>query len=177
MYELETYYFPSGNTFLFVFFVFAIYFLDIFKSTQNALVVKTRKLQSLVKLVNTQYKNIFMILWVCMCIIAKNTYIVLCQKLNKTVVKIDKHSYEVTYVINGIQYIMHIQVKKGPKTLIQALDKDDNDITDVLQSYLGPMENFHGYPYTPEFFGTSEITISLSTGEELTFKNNDVITL
>ena len=160
-----------------VFFIFTLYLLDVFKSTQNMVMIKARKVQSLVSLVQTQYKNIFMVLWICTCIIAKNAYIVVSQKLNKTLVKIDKNTYEVTYVINGVQYVMHIKTKRGPKILIQALDGSDNDITEKIQSYLGPMENFHGHSYTPEFFGTNEITISLSTGDERTFRNTEQIVL
>lgn len=162
---------------LLVFFIYSMYSLDVFQSTRNTLAIKYKKMQSLSTLVKTQYKNIFMIFWVCLCIIVKNAYLTLCQKLNKSVVKLGKNRYTVTYVINGIQYSMDVQVKRGPKKLLQALDSDDNDITEVIQSYLGPMENFHGHSYTPEFFGTGEITISLSSGDELVFRGDETIRL
>ena len=173
MYQVVTY----ENAFVALFIIYCIYFFDVFHSTMNIVSVKTRKLQSLAQLVRTQYKNIFMVIWVCMSIIVKNTYITLAQKLNKTLVRIDKNTYEVTYVINGIQYVMHIKTKKGPKRLIQALDKDDNDITEKIQSYLGPMENFHGHAYTPRFFNTDEITINLSSGQDLVFRDEETIVI
>lgn len=160
-----------------VFTVACVYHLEVHKSLMNAVAIKYQKCRSLVNLVKTQYKNIFMIFWVCLCLIVKNTYLIICQKLNKSVLKLGKNTYEVIYVINGIRYVMHIQAKRGPKMLIQALDALDNDMTEVIQSYLGPMENFHGQSYTPAFFGTSEVTLSLSTGEEKTFKENEPIKL
>ena len=169
--------FLDPNMLFMLFAFYCVYYLEIFQSTQNAIAIKYRKVQSLVNLVRTQYKNIFMIIWVCTCIVVKNTYINLCQKLNRSVVRVDKNTYEVTYVINGVQYKMHVQAKKGPKILIQALDQDDKDITETIQSYLGPMENFHGHAYTPKFFGTNEVTLNLSSGKDLTFKDSEQIKL
>ncbi len=169
--------FPYLYTTLFLVFVYSMSKLEIVQSARNVVAIKHRKICSLINMVRTQYKNIFIIFWVCLSIIVKNAYLKLLQALNKTVVKIDKNTYEVTYVINGVRYVMHIKSKKGPKTLIQALDQDDNDITDVMQAYLGPMENFHGDMYTPEFFGKNAITLSLSSGKELTFNGTDYIWL
>lgn len=165
------------NAFMFIFLVYFLHFINVFEGTWNIVCLKARKLKSLATLVRTQYKNIFMVIWVCTCIIAKNAYLTIAQKLNKSLVKIDKTTYELTYVINGIQYVLHIKVKKGPKTLIQALDKNDTDITEKIQAYLGPMENFHGQVFTPEFFGTDELTVSLSSGEDRTFHKDDQIVL
>ena len=153
------------------------YYFSFFHSAINAFETKRRKLTSLVRLIQTQYTNILMVLWVCICIVGKSLYISVVQELNKTVVRLDKNTYEVSYTIGGILYKVHIRAKRGPKTLIQALDENDNDITDTMQAYLGPLENFHGNTFTPEFFAKKEITLSLSSGCDKTFGINDTLSL
>jgi hypothetical protein len=149
----------------------------VFNIIQNIVSIKLRKVKSLIHVIQSQYKNIAIIMWICTRVIIKNIYITCVQKLNQTLTKIDKHTYKLTYVINGVQYIIHIKTKRGPKLLLQALDDKDNDITEKIQAYLGPSENFHGHVYTPEFFGTNELTLSLSSGEEVSFGVNDTICL
>jgi hypothetical protein len=160
---------------LLLLFTAIVYKLDLVKTINNTINIKKRKLKNLSTLVRTQYKNVFMILWVCICIIAKNFYMSILQKLNQTVVNVGKNEYEINYVIKGIRYTMRIHCKKGPPNLIQALDENDNDITEIIQAYAGPDENFHRRFFTPSQFGLKGITLSLSSGQDRIFKENEMI--
>lgn len=143
----------------------------------NTLYIKYDKLKSLNKLVATQYKNIFYIFWITLCILVKTMYIHLFQYLNKSIVKIDKNTYELCYAVNGNLYKILIKVKKGPRSVIQATDENDMDITQIMNTYLGPYENFHNTLFTPDFFGKESITFNLSTGNDISFTKNEVIKL
>ena len=148
---------------------------------------KIEKIESLVRLVKTQYpnagkrfqyyKNVITITWVCMCILTKTFYISDLQWFNKSVVRIDKNTYEITYAIGGNLYKFQVKPKRGPKLLIQALDENDADVTSQIQVWLGPYENCHGTAITPAFFGKKELVLSLSTGVDAVFKEDEKITL
>lgn len=154
---------------------FGLHKLNIAAAATNTFRIKKKKFKSLMDLVATQHSNIAKILWVCLCMIFKAMYIDLIQILNRSVVKTDKHTYEVSYVVNGRVYTMHVKTKRGPRALIQALDENDRDLTEKLQAYLGPMEDFHGAEFTPEFFGAHDLTVHLSSGVEVRFSKTEPI--
>ena len=141
----------------------------------NLIMTKYNKFRQLNSLVASQYTNIFYILWVSICIVCKAMYIQMLQYLNKSVQKIDKNTYRITYTINGNIYYINVKTKKGPKSVIQVLDENDNDITDLIHSYMGPSDNFHNSLFTPEFFGKEKLTLSLGSGMDVTFEKNNVI--
>lgn len=141
----------------------------------NAVQIKYRKFKSLQQLVSTQYSNIFAILWISLKIIAKTLYVQLCQYLNASLQQVDKNTYEVRYVINGVMYTMVVKPKRGPKCIIEAVDENDNDMTETLISYMGPAENFHGNHLTPSYFKKKSITLSMSSGEEFVFHDQQRI--
>ena len=146
-----------------------LYITSVHKTILHTVKLKYRKIKSLKELVQSQHKNILMILWVSLCIICKTFYISICQYLNRSIRRIDKNTYEISYTINGILYKMIVKPKKGPKCIIEAVDENDNDMTHLLLSYIGPMENFHGVKITPKFFNKEKIIFSLSDGNERSF--------
>ena len=152
-----------------------IWYFEYHTVVYNSCLIKYRKIKTLAQIISMSHKSILAILWGCMCVIAKTWYIILCQWFNKTVTKRDKHTYELSFVVNGVLYKSLIKIKRGPKCLIQAIDQDDVDITEVVQSWAGPMEDFGKHDLTPVFFGKEEITVSLSSGEDKVFKTCDVI--
>ena len=160
---------------LFSLFLLIAYSTELHKNIYQNLAIKYRKIQALNSLVSTQYKNIFMILWISFCLIGKTFYIQLCQKFNKTIRKVDKNLYEVCYVINGVYYTMIVKPKRGPRSVIEVVDEDDNDLTSELISYLGPSENFHGYELTPKYFKAKKMTFSMASGEEVNFDEDEVL--
>ena len=103
----------------------------------------------------------------------KAYYIQLQQLFNRSLVRIDKNTYELRYVFQGTLYKMRIKPKKGPKGIIEALDENDEDITSDIVSYLGPESNFHGSKISPESLGKKRIFIFTTEGTELCFDNDE----
>lgn len=91
--------------------------------------------------------------------------------------QLDKHTFELSYTVNNQNYKMLIKLKRGPRKLLYAFDEHNKDITDIIQSYYGPNEDFHHTKFTPGFFGFENITLNLSDGNELSFGKNDAIIL
>jgi hypothetical protein len=130
---------------------------------------RINKIKSLYALVSTHHKQIFTILRVMMSIVAKTIYLSIVQYFNKTMIQMDKNTYELTYTIGGNMYKMIIRIKRGPRKLIYAFDQDSKDVTEIIQTYLGPNDDFHHGKFTPDFFGFESITVNLSDGEEKSF--------
>jgi hypothetical protein len=89
--------------------------------------------------------------------------------LNNALVRTNKHTYELTYTVEGKIYRILLRVKRGPKKLIYAYDQDSNDITENLQMYLGPNDDFHHGTFTPDYFNKESITVHLADGDEKVF--------
>lgn len=157
--------------------MYFMYRLDGHTIIYNRAVRDYSRFKALNSLVATHHKNIGLILWFSMCIIVKAMYINLIQYLNKSMRKIDKNHYELSYVVNGNLYKMFIRIRRGPRNIIQALDGDDCDITDMIQEYGGCSEDFHGYPLTPCALGKNSVTLYLSSGDEKIFGLCDVISI
>jgi hypothetical protein len=153
-----------------------IYF-DGYKISKNIIVSRYNKLKNLKELVSTRNKNMCMIFWICLSLIFKSLYINMCQKLNRSVIQIDKNSYEITYVISGHMYKIYVKPVRGPKPVILITDDNDEDITDIVVPYLGPHSNCHGNTHTPLFFKREKLIFELSNGNSLEFNINDTITL
>ena len=139
--------------------------------------VKKDKLLSLKSLVSTQHKNTLKIFWVCLVMIFKTLYLQLLQQLNSTVRRIDKNTFEVSYVLNGVMHKILIKPKRGPKPIIDCVDENDNDLTLEILPYVGPEHNFHGSKLSPRFFGRQKLIMNLSNGEEREFNEHDDLDL
>ena len=153
-----------------------IYF-DGYKISKNIVVSRYNKLKNLKDLVSTRNKNMFIIFWICLSLIFKSLYINMCQKLNRSVIQIDKNSYEITYVISGHIYKIYVKPVRGPKPVILITDENEEDVTDIVVPYLGPHANCHGNIHTPLFFKREKLIFELSDGNSLQFNVNNPITL
>lgn len=137
--------------------------------------LKLEKWKKLNELVSTKYDGYFTILWVSICMITKAIWINILQYLNRSITKIDKKTYELSYVLNGKLYKILINNKTGPRKVILVSDETQTDISYLITPYLGPKEDFHGSDITPKFFNRKELIFELSNGEEKIFKHNDSI--
>jgi hypothetical protein len=170
---------------MFIYFFFALIFLglysfDLHKTIKNTIETKYEKVKTLVSLISVNQKNILKIIWICLSLISKTFYVRLCQFFNRSVQKVGKNKYEVSFVLNGILYKFPVHTKRGPRTVLQVLNDKDEDITDVFQQYAGPNEDFYIYKrhhFSPQFFNSESLHILRSTGEELNLKSNDIISL
>lgn len=153
-------------------FLAVLYYLDFFEIATH----QYRRFRQLNHLVSSQYKNIGMIVWISFGLIFKSMYVTFIQKLNKNLKKIDKNTYELSYIINGQLYKLIVKQRKGPKNVIQVIDEEDNDLTENMLSYLGPHENFHGNKdITPFYFGKKKLVFFLSNGDEVIFDTHTKI--
>jgi hypothetical protein len=159
-----------GATLIGVFF-----YLDGHHIVKNTAVVKWKKFRRLNKLVSTNYKGCFKIIWVSICMIFQALWINILQYLNSTIVQIDKKTYEVTYIIRGKTYKMIVKSRRGPRKVLLVSDENQEDVSYIIFPYLGPEENFHGEKYTPKFFEKKELIFELSTGVEKIFQENEEI--
>lgn len=90
--------------------------------------------------------------------------------------KLDKNLYEITYLIGETNYKLLTSRKRGPKRIMLALDENSTDVTDLIESYAGPLENFHGQEYTPKDLRILKLHI-LCQDQEFEFNEDDKINL
>lgn len=133
---------------------------------------KWRKLN---QLVSSKYDGYFTILRISICMITKALWINILQYCNSCITKIDKKTYELSYVLNGKLYKVLISNKTGPRKVLLVSDETQTDISYLVTPYLGPKEDFHGSDMTPKFFNRKELVFELSNGEEKIFNENDKI--
>jgi len=142
---------------------------------KNNCQLKLEKWRQLNRLVATEYNGYFTILWISICMITKGIWINILQYCNNSITKINKKTYELTYILNGKLYKIIIENKPGPRKVLLVSDETQTDISHLVTPYLGPKEDFHGNTITPKFFNKKELIFDLSNGKELIFKENDKI--
>ena len=109
--------------------------------------------------------------------IIKSYYLVFTQYINNSVVKIDKNTYEVSYIINDKLYKMIIKPKRGPIPILSVINENNNNITDEILPYLGPYNNWLNIKYTPNSFNYNLLKFELSSGEIKIFKDSENLEL
>lgn len=148
-----------------------------------AIKYRYERFRNLNQLVSTKYKerincNTKMkIVWFSIVIILKVLYLSILEKLNKSIKKIDNNTYELSYAVNGKIYKMIIIPNRGPSSVLQVIDDNNDDITDFILPYLGPKENWHGFRgFTPSFFKRKSLTFNMMSTEK-TFYNDETMVL
>lgn len=103
-------------------------------------------------------------------------YIKICQMCNKSLKKIDKNTYELTYVLGNRKFRYQFKPVLGPSPVLLVTDGDEEDVTTELKELMGPMYNWHGTAaVTPDLLGYSSLCFELSTGQENIYNGHDVI--
>ena len=142
----------------------------------NYFEIKYQKWVSLNSMMETKYKSAIMIKTMSVYMILKFFYLQTLQYLTKTVVKIDKNNYEITYIITGKIYKMVVRPERGPLNYYKILnDKDENIIEEVSQ-YYGPHYK-NQFKLKPSFFKTSNIRFVLFDDSEKVFNEGDHIVI
>lgn len=139
-----------------------------YNKIKNKCTEKYNKFQRLNELVATQYKSNWDIFWVSCKIVAKSTYLDIWQTLNKSVKKVNKDLYEITYVLDEQEYKFYVKKKRGPKRLVSVLDEKGNNVTEDVRVYIGPNEDGHGYEITPSMMGYNKLRFEVVGGEIFT---------
>ena len=90
--------------------------------------------------------------------------------------KLGSHKFRISYTIDDKIYKMIVSKKRGPSDILQVLDQDSNDISDIIIPYAGSGETFiHNMELRPSTLSMKEITFNLSNGEQIKFSEDDVI--
>lgn len=101
--------------------------------------------------------------------LAQALYLSLIQYMNNSVRKLDKNTYEVSYVINGRIYKMITRPTRGPTPILQVSNEQNEDVTYQVLPYMGPQYDWHNNKLAPEFFGYQTLTFELADGTEHTY--------
>ena len=99
------------------------------------------------------------------------------QKMNLSVLKLKDDTYEISYVLEGVDYKLLVTQIKGPALVEYVEDENQNDITDKIIPYLGPKNDWHNQVYNPSLLGHCKLTFYLSNGEEISFTDDETIEL
>lgn len=96
--------------------------------------------------------------------------------------QIDRHTFEVEYRVYDQVYRMRVVPHRGPSTIPRFMTDQNEDITDRVREYLGPMLNWHGVIVTPRMLGYDRVvsiddTILDKVSVLNTFDKNDSILL
>lgn len=144
---------------------------------KDSSIYKYKKFRKINKLVATNYKGIFTIFWISLCMIFKVLWLYIIQYFNSTVIYIQDNKYIITYVIKGKIYKMIIKPNRGPSKVLIVSDENHEDVSHLVFPYIGPEENFHSSLFTPNFFNKKELVFELSNGCEKIFNENQNIIL
>lgn len=153
----------------------SIYAFDGHTIVKETFLTKYRKFRDLNKLVSTHYKTVWSIVWVSLCMVAKMYWINFLQWANNTIEYVDNKHVCITYVLQGRMYKMVVKLRKGPSDILLVTDEDSNDVTDMVLPYLGPQGDWHGKEFKPEFWKKRMLNFELSSGEQETFLENEVV--
>jgi hypothetical protein len=150
-------------------------YLDGHCIVKNTSVIGWRKFRKINRLVSTNYKGFFKILWISFYMVTQALWVSMIQYLNSTIVQLDRSTYSVTYIIKGKTYMMIVKPTRGPRKVLLVSDEKQTDVSHIVFPYLGPEENFHREIYTPKFFNKKELIFEMSDGTEKIFLVDDKI--
>jgi hypothetical protein len=142
---------------------------------RNTVMTKYKSFRKLNKLVSSRSRGCCIIFWISIQLLVKALWFNFLQFINNSVKKVDKHRYEVSYVINGRLYKMIVRNIRGPCPVLLIVDDNNEDVTDVIVPYMGAGRDFHKFKFTPQFFGHTHLSVELSSGETKTFGETEVI--
>lgn len=163
-------------SFFCLFLMWVVYTLDIHRIVKNELSNKYNKWIRLNSLVSTNQKTKLAIILVSLKLIFQAIWISFLQYTNKTVKKLAKNKYEISYVVEGKLYKLVVNVTRGPSPVLQVINESNEDITSKIIPYIGPDYNWHNSQFTPEFFNCETLSFELADGSEYSVnKNRSVI--
>jgi len=151
------------------------FFLNGHQIVTHTIVTNYTRWKNINNLLSGQYTNIFYVFWYSLALINKALYLSFIQYMNNSVKKINKNTYEISYLVNGKMYNMIITPIKGPARILQVIDENNEDVTDMVLPYAGPINDWHGRSFTPKDFKRSTLTFELGCGREITFKEDQTL--
>ena len=152
-------------------------FMEGHKIVTTSVVTNYRRLKQLFNLVSPQYNNIFSVVWCSLVLIGKALYLSALQYFNNSVKRINKNTYEISYLVNGKTFKMLVTPIKGPSRVLQVSDENKEDVTELVLPFLGPRNDWHGRTFTSKDFKRKTLTFELGDGEEKTFEEEEALSV
>ena len=81
------------------------------------------------------------------------------------------------YKFKGSDYKVLIRIKRGPSKIDAIYDEEGDDVTDIIKSFMGPNEDFHGIlsVITSEMLGYNSLMFKLADETVREFDKNTPI--
>lgn len=133
---------------------------------------KYNKWKQLNEMVSLTYKSQIMIKLVSLYMICQYQVESLMHILNNNVKKVDKHRYEITYIINNRTYKTIVRVPKGPVNITKISTSNGVNVTERVISYYGCRPDTE---LSPNFLGYDELTFEYIDGKTERFTDNEII--
>jgi len=93
--------------------------------------------------------------------------------IGKSLRKLSKNEYELSYVIRGRIYKMIITQHRGPSPVLQVINEVEEDVTDAVVPYMGPQYDWHSSNVSPGVLGYETLIFELGNGAEKIYKNTE----
>lgn len=155
----------------------SFFFLEGHKIVTTSVDNNYRRWKQLNGLISSQYNNVFYLVWCGLVLASKAMYLSALQYFNNSVKRINKNTYEISYLVNGRVYKMLVTPIRGPSRVLQVSDENNEDITDLVVPFLGPRNDWHGRKFTSKDFKRKTLTFELGNGEELTFEEDQELSV
>lgn len=152
-----------------------LYKIDALNIIGNTVSRKYKKWKKINDLVASKHTSIFDIYRVSLQMILQVMYASTVQYLLNNIKKLDKHTYQVDYVINGKLYKMIVIPKKGPCPILQIRNENEEDLTDYILPYYGPNYDWHSIKIIPQFFRCKQLIFEMDDGFQKEFGTLDYI--
>ena len=99
------------------------------------------------------------------------------NKVSKYFVEIESNSYTVHYPYGVRWYRIRIPRVLGPTSYVTKITADGEDVTTCVKGLMGPSNNFHNQPVSPESLGYHSITFEFALEDSKTFTDDDTIVI
>lgn len=130
---------------------------------------KYHRLKRLYNLVSTRHKSSLMICIISVKMLLHAFYLNIIQYMNNSIIKLDKNTYILSYILHDNEYKMVIKIARGPSPILSIKNEDNKDLTDIILPYLGPKNDWHNNKFTPKFFNCKSLSFELLNGEIIKF--------
>ena len=112
----------------------------------------------------TSHKNVCGLIKDGIIIILKLLWLRILQKINNSVVKIDKNTYMVQFTIKGKSYKQILRTRSGPSPIVQIIDENEEDVTNDIEPYFNTFSAFDN-ELSVKYFEYKTLTFNMDDGD------------
>lgn len=97
------------------------------------------------------------------------------NRISRYFVEIDKDSYIIHYPYGVRWYRIKVSKTSGPSPYITKISGDGKDVTAEIKQLMGPSNNFHNQPASPESLGYKKMIFEYALEDTKEFNDDDTI--